>query len=223
MSVYEQYKVNVPDGVSGDWTVERFTVPDEPTIAGLRAALDGHGVPPGDYTRLIRGGIFPETIMSDTPWEIRTNAPILRAMEHPECRAVLLMGLGIGMVLQHAIKQPHLTQIDVIEQSPDVIKLVGPTYTHDARVSILEADALEFRPDRYAFYDAIWIDIFDGICADNLPQIKKLKARWRKNCVWCAAWSQPELTGRNDRSFATALASRQGDGLVAKWAKQAAT
>jgi hypothetical protein len=221
MSFYDQYKVNVPDGVSGNWKVERFTVPDHPTVEGLRAAMDGHGVPPVEYTRLIRGGIFSETIMSDTPWEIRTNSPILRAMEHPACTSVLLMGLGIGMVLQHALKQPNLTQIDVMENSPDVIKLVGPTYTHDQRVSIFEADALAFRPDRYAFYDAIWIDIFDGICADNLPQIKTLKARWKRNCVWCAAWSQPELTGRNDRSFAKALEQRRGDGLVGKWKQEA--
>lgn len=64
----EDLKVTVPEGRSGPWTVDVFTVSEEDEkIQRLRAAFShssrGRWVPQGTYTRLSRGG---NVIMSDT-------------------------------------------------------------------------------------------------------------------------------------------------------------
>ncbi len=55
MNYYEQYKVTVPEGKSGDWKVTKFTV-KENDIGAIRCALSGRPISPGIYTRLMREG-----------------------------------------------------------------------------------------------------------------------------------------------------------------------
>jgi len=130
----DDYRVDIPEGESGDWSVKRFTVSkQEAELERLRAVFSfgggGRGVPEGTYTGLYHG---KSVIMSDTPHEIRDHLGfILRA----EGR-VLIHGLGLGMCAAAGLKKEEVTHVTVIEKSPDVIKLVGESMVTLAKEKI---------------------------------------------------------------------------------------
>lgn len=186
MNSTEERKVSVPEGRSGSWTVERFTV-DGKDVECLRLSMAGRSLPPGTYTRLMRGGSL---VMSDTPAEWRDHiGPINRASK-PEARTVLLHGLGIGMVLGAILRFPHITSVDVVEKSEDVLRLVGPTYASDARLSLHHGDAMTHPWPAGKRWDVVWHDIWDDICADNWPDIHRLHRRFGRRSGWQGSWSR---------------------------------
>lgn len=125
MSYRDDYRVDIPEGESGDWSIRRIVVSEEEAkFDRLRAVISfsggGRGVPAGTYTGLYHGN---SVVMSDTPHEIRDHFGfILRAKGR-----VLIHGLGLGMCLAAVLKKDEVTSVTVIEKSPDVIKLVGPS------------------------------------------------------------------------------------------------
>lgn len=182
-------KVDIPEGKSGDWQVQRFTLTkDDVGLQNLRLIRDGMWrriVPPGTYTRLVCGR---DTVMSDTPAE---------AIEHQHLYAratgsVLLNGLGLGFALKALLTKPDVLHVTVIENSPDVIKLVKPSIT-DKRVTIIEADALEWRPARGVKFNVVWHDIWNDICEDNKAEMEKLKRSYARRTKWQACWSAEYL------------------------------
>ena len=109
----EPYKVDVPEGKSGWWAVERFVVDARAAaLENLRASIGSSARPieARTYTALRRSG---HTVMSDTPAEYRDLAGVVRAARG----RVLLIGLGLGCVLDAVARKPEVTHIDVIEQS----------------------------------------------------------------------------------------------------------
>ncbi len=77
---YKKYQVNIPEGKSGNWKVEKFTVSeDEAKFANMRASFSfsnrGQYIYAGECTRLMRG---TSTIMSDTPSEISDHRYFMR-------------------------------------------------------------------------------------------------------------------------------------------------
>lgn len=177
--------VDIPDGKSGEWIVDTILVSEEEARFDLFNALR-NGIAPvkaGNYKRLRRGSV---TVMSNTPMEVRTNLPIIMKATGN----VLINGLGIGMVLTEILKKERVKSVTVVEKSEDVIKLVGPSFANDERVSIVHADAFEFKPPKGIKYDAVWHDIWDEICPDNLPQMKKLHRKYGKYALWQGSWSR---------------------------------
>lgn len=170
--------VQVPDGVSGDWRVERFTVTEEDSRRTLIRSWRDEYVPAGSYVRLMRGRCV---VMSNTPMEVRTNQAIIRAASGQ----VLLNGLGIGMVLSAILQKPEVDHVTVVEKHAEVIELVSPSYK-DPRVTIIHSDALTYKPE--GRFNAVWHDIWDYICADNLPEMKTLHRRYGKRTDWQASW-----------------------------------
>lgn len=209
-------KVAVPEGVSGEWSVQKFSLNDDRVgLENLRAIRDGfwHRVcPPGDYTRLLRGRT---TVMSDTPAEAHDHDRFYKAARG----AVLINGLGLGFALAAILnKKAHplglnllkdderyvVQHVTVIERSLDVLKLVAPTFTgvpwnaklremRDARVTFVHADAREWRPARGEKFDVAWHDIWDNICGDNLAEINTLKRAYGHKTKWQGAWSEEYL------------------------------
>lgn len=172
----------MPEGVSGDWRVEHFTVSKEASErTAIRSWRDEY-VPAGDYTRLMRGRVV---VMSDTPMEERTNGWIMRRARG----RVLINGLGIGMVLREVLAKPDVVSVTVIEKAPEVIELVGPTFADDPRLTIIQADALEYQPPRGEKFDIVWHDIWDFICSDNLPEMHRLHRKYgrrtKEQWSWC--------------------------------------
>lgn len=84
----------------------------------------------------------------------------------------LVNGLGLGMVVQAMLFKDGVNTVTVIERSPDVIKLVAPHYQErfGKRFTVIESDALQYVPPRGKKYGAVWHDIWDYICADNLDE-----------------------------------------------------
>ena len=51
-------------------------------------------------------------------------------------------------------------------------------------------DAFEYKPPKGKRYDAVWHDIWDGICTDNLKDMKKLHRKYGKNSNYQASWAR---------------------------------
>lgn len=180
-------EIDVPDGVSGDWRVESFTVSEEEAVLSrMRACFRREvPVPAGNYKRLMRGNTV---VMSNTPMEINTHRGFIhRAKGH-----VLINGLGLGMALKAILLKPEVISVVIVEKSADVIKLVAPTFINDQRVTILYADAYQHKPPKEAKYDVIWHDIWDDICSDNLPEMTKLHRKYARKTIWQDSWAKQE-------------------------------
>lgn len=195
---YPELRVSVPEGQSGSWKVERFTVVEN-DIQALRYALHGRPVPPGTYTRLRNtdGGWDATIVMADTPAEIEDN---LRFLNMARGR-VLVNGLGLGVVLKGLLSKPDVSSVDVVELEQDVINLVWPTYQVDPRLHLYHADAftIKWPPDTSWHY--IWHDIWPTICTDNLPKIARLKRKYAGRALWQGAWLETELRRLKRRGF----------------------
>jgi Spermidine synthase len=177
--------VTVPEGNAGPWRVERFTV--EANSPGmLYLSLKGRGIAPGTYTRLLhdRRGV----VMSDTPAEMRDHQQFVwKAKGH-----CLINGLGIGMCVAAILQKPEVEKITVVEIDAHIVSLVGPHYASDPRVEIVNADAFEYRPPKGVRYGAVWHDIWDSICADNLPEMHRLHRKYGRRADWQGSWCRYE-------------------------------
>ena len=173
--------IEVPDGVSGEWKVESFTVQEKELSQMISMMKYGRGVPAGNYKKLTRNGYL---VMSNTPDEISDFWRFA-------CRAkgsVLVNGLGLGVLLKALLNKPEITEVIVIEKSSDVIKLVGETYLKDSRVTIINADAFDYKPPKGKRFNAVWHDIWDDICGDNLPEMKTLHRKYGRKTNYQESW-----------------------------------
>jgi hypothetical protein len=185
--------VTVPEGESGKWKVNRFSLSEEDVkLARLRMAI-GHSrdyTPPGTYTKLTNNGCI---VMSDTYTERRDHI-----WAYMEAKGnVLISGLGLGMIAQSMLLKKNrdggnaVEKVTIIELSPDVISLVAPHYQEmfGDRIEIINASILEWKPPRDAKYDFIWHDIWNDVCGDNWEEMKRVKRRFWKfsknQLCWC--------------------------------------
>jgi len=172
----------IPDGKSGDWSVETFSVSKKDNISQQISFMKtGRNVPEGTYKRLKKGNT---TVMSNTPDEIRD----FRWFFLEAKGSILINGLGLGCCVKFLLDNPEVTKITVIEISEDVIKLIAP-YFKDERLNIIHADALEYKPTKGEKFDCVWHDIWDNICIDNLAEMAILHRKYgrRTKCQdsWC--------------------------------------
>jgi len=184
---WEQYKVDVPVGSSGDWRVKHFEVDaDAAHRFNMRIAFSGTGsrfIQPGHYTELARNG---QVIMSDTPAEIGD----LRELFKRATGRVLIGGLGLGVAVNGVLQKPEVQHVLVIERSPDVIKLTGAHWRakYGDRLTIEQADILTWKPPKDAHWDCAWFDIWDEICGDDYDQHKLLRRRFARLAAWKECW-----------------------------------
>ncbi|HII95189.1 MAG TPA: hypothetical protein HA367_05605 [Candidatus Methanofastidiosum sp.] len=188
--------IDVPDGVSGNWKVETFAVQDQELSQVISMFKTGRGVPGGTYKALKRGRTV---VMSNTPDEISDFMSFVYRAKG----SVLVNGLGLGVLLKALLNKPEVTDITVIELSEDVIKLVAPTYQTDNRVTIIHGDAFTYKPPIDKKYDAVWHDIWDYICGDNLEEMKKLHRKYGKRSKYQESWCRDrcELANRQGRYY----------------------
>lgn len=147
---------------------------------------------PGKYARLSHreaDGSRGATIMSDTWMEKETNMEFYRQARGD----VLIAGLGIGMVLLAVQAKEDVQSVTVVEKEAEVIELVKAQLPLNGKVSIVNQDIFDYKPDKV--YDTIYFDIWDGICGDNYAEMKKLHkklARWRRNGGWMTSWRKED-------------------------------
>jgi len=173
--------INVPDGTLGEWSIETFEVKEKELSQTISMFNTGRGVPAGTYKRLMRNGTC---VMSNTPDEIRDFSSFL----YKANGSILINGLGIGVLVKALLDKPTVTDITIIEKSQDVISLVAPTYLTDKRVTIINADAFTYIPPKDKKYDAVWHDIWDYICEDNLDEMKTLHRKYGRKTKHQQSW-----------------------------------
>lgn len=192
-----KYQVpHIPEGKSGDWTIEKFSVSEEESDrTKLRAAMKGFGfVPAGNYTRLMYG---KEIIMSDTAEEIETNSAPIRHCSK-EGGHVLIAGLGLGVVARGVLMEKAVERVTVVEISPDVIKLVSP-HLIDPRLEIIQSDIHEWEIPKGSHFSYAWFDIWGGYSGDDVKEMDKLKRRFRRWSDARACWQERYCRQRNRR------------------------
>lgn len=200
LSFRDRMTISVPEGELGGLVVERFEV-KKFDLENMREARIGRGTKPGWYTRLIEpdGDIF---WMSDTDAEKSDHLPALFKIDALKARRVLINGLGLGMVLQGALSYAHVEHVDVVERDGRVIKLIGPHYLKDPRVTIHHADAYEQVEawPRNTRWDVGWSDIWPQIDPADLPERKQLQEAYgakSRRCTWHRCWAAPEVDRMN--------------------------
>lgn len=185
------HQVTVPSGELDGMVVERFTVSDfQSAVSFIREG--GRGVRAGEYTRLREGMC---TWMSDTTAEWLDHWPATSRFSDPSVKRVLINGLGLGMVVQAALRYDHVEHVDVVEFDKRVIELVGPHYGADPRVTIINADA--FRQTAYwsrnTHWNIAWHDIWPDLSVDNLPEMAKLHRSYGQRVDWQGSWGKEDL------------------------------
>jgi len=193
MRYSDEYKSTVPEGMSGSWSVKKFTVSEEQSQIDMLRSLGhaGRYVPPGSYTQLLHDG---STVMSDTPDECHD----FREFEQNAKGHVLINGLGLGVCTQAVLRKPEVTQVTVIEIAQDVINLVAP-YIADPRLAVICADAYTWEPPKAVRYGAVWHDIWSNLCTDNLKLMTKLHRKYGKRCEWQGSWCRDLLQWQKRR------------------------
>jgi spermidine synthase len=129
--------------------------------------------------------------MSDTFDEIKDHYDFIRKADGN----VIIAGLGLGMVANAILDKPDVTQVTVVDLSPDVIKLVGPHWQkkHGDRLKIIQADILQWKPNPGDRWDHAWWDIWDDKCGDNLVQMTKIKRKFAQKVGTQACWGESHI------------------------------
>lgn len=213
-NLIEQHKVDVPEGTVGKWEVERFEISQSgASLDDLRSTLNGYGyraVRPGSYTRLTHGN---NVVMSDTRAEVMDHLTAIREIERHGGR-ILIHGLGLGLVVQAALRCPTVDSVDVVELNREVVELVGPHYlgrplseaaspdpyspnerwaSADQRLRIYLGDALTFKFAPGARWSVVWHDIWTDLTSDNLPEMHRLHRRYGRRCRWQGSWARAHV------------------------------
>ena len=107
-------------------------------------------------------------------------------------------GLGLGVALKIALSFSHVKHVDVVEQSEDVLNLVGK-HIRDERVTIHHADAYTHRFPKDSKWNIAWHDIWDNLCTDNFEGMSKLHRRYARKVAWQESWSRQWLKAHQSR------------------------
>lgn len=186
--------VEWPDCSNHGAAIETFVVSGEQAMAyNLRCAMNRQNSrriePDVTYRKLYTvhawsdGKTWRRLEMSDTPAERRDHAGWVGDVLRITDVRVLVNGLGLGVVVNALLRASTVQHVTVVEINPWVIGLVKPLLVEkygDARLTVIEADALQRKPTTGERYDAIWHDIWPDICTDNKPEYTLLHRRWGK-------------------------------------------
>ena len=182
----------IPEGESGDWKIEKFTVSDhDAKFFNLRCDLNfqhHRRIEPGTYTRLWNKKAL---VMSDTPAEVRDQLMFTSTAQG----VVLVNGLGLAVTTRLLLAKPDVTRVIVNEISQDVINLVLK-YIKNDKLTVNHANAFEWKPPKGFRFDAVWHDIWNDICADNLPDMRKLHRRYGHWADTQGSWGRDQINRR---------------------------
>lgn len=136
-----------------------------------------------------------ETWMSLSPLEIESQGI---APRHARGYTVV-MGLGMGWVAINIALNPAVRRVSVIERDPDVIALfswsnalAGLPAEVTNKIEIIQADALEWRPDPKVPVDFLYADIWRALDEPQaLADIRQMQSNVRSEMIYF--WGQ-ELT-----------------------------
>jgi hypothetical protein len=193
----KEWLVQVPEYDHDGIKVARYVITEEEAnLSKIRAAFNpqrgDRSADAGTYTNFFVDG---QIWMSDTPAEIRDLREVDRQMAMSG--SMLIAGLGLGVVLNRAITAHDISGIDVVEIDPRIVEAVGPYFRdlaekHDVDLAIHVADIHRWRAPRGAGWDVGWFDIWPTISDIDLPEVTRLRNRFRSRLGWFGAWAQDE-------------------------------
>ncbi len=180
----------VPTGRSGEWVIERVTVPDRAYEPATDRRPDCFKFRPGTYTCLRRG---PEQFMTDLYDEWWTQRDALR--EAARGGEILITGLGLGLIAEAVLRRwsARVSRITILELSADVIRLVAPYLAarYGERIEILAADAFSWVPPAGRRFTVGWHDIWPNPHAAEVDEeMARLRARHADWCDWQGFWPE---------------------------------
>lgn len=126
-------------------------------------------------------------VMSDSTYEEVLNREIIERAKGD----VLLLGFGIGFILQSLMNNLAVTSITIIEKHREVLDLCAAQLELPNKVRVILADALEWTPDM--MFDVIYddCDYEQGTVIDNCRRLKP----WLKPNGEAIRWMPPEARG----------------------------
>lgn len=112
---------------------------------------------------------------------------------------VLVTGLGLGLVVESMLGDPECSveRVTVVEQSPDVIRLVAPYLSEKfgARVEIVEGSAFDWSPGTGSRFTVGWHDIWPNPHdQERWPEMDVLEERFAPYCEWQGSWTREHLS-----------------------------
>lgn len=117
------------------------------------------------------------TWMTVTPNEINTIRPCAQAVHG----RVLTYGLGLGYFVCHALLNPAVESVTVVERNTAVIRLfrhhLAPLLSRPDRLAIIQADAFDYARHTapQQAYDGVFVDLWHDV-GDGLPLYRQMKA-----------------------------------------------
>jgi len=159
-------------GQQGDWTVKVVGMPAGRGYWGEIQPLTGTIIMAGP-----RDG-DRQSWMSMMPVELQSQEIGLRAAHGH----TVVFGLGMGWLAANVAMRPSVEHLTVVERDPDVIRLIADQgvfaqLPDEARrkVSVIEADALEWKPERPV--DSLQADIWGRLLEDRkLDEVRRMQA-----------------------------------------------
>ncbi|MGI9644277.1 MAG: hypothetical protein ACR2O6_03095 [Ilumatobacteraceae bacterium] len=187
-------RADIPPGRSGRWRVERFSVP---SVEGVETRPRWARDAAGEYTQLSRDNVL---FMTDLHAELYTQRV---AIEQAWQRggAVLVTGLGLGLVVDAMLRRPAVDRVVVVEASADVVSLVAPSLSsrHGDRLRVVTADAFAWEPDPADCFTVGWHDIWpvpqDPVA---IAEAQVLEERFAGVCDWQASWPAEYLAAERE-------------------------
>lgn len=190
------WKVTVPEYNANGVRIKRFVVTqDEADFDKLRTALNpqrpDRSIEPGTFTKLEVDDVL---WMSDTPAECADLRNVDYAMRKYRYGTMLIAGLGLGVVVHRAILRGMMT-IDVVEAEGRVLDAVGPHYMalakeHGCELRLHHSDIHAWRSPRGQTWHIGFFDIWPNIDQADLPEVARLRRRFRKRLCTFEAWAQ---------------------------------
>ena len=157
---------------------------------------DGHVIPrlgwfarKYDFPALREGGRIWMTV---TPNEVNTIRPLAEASRG----RVLCLGLGLGYYAFHALRNPEVTGVTVVERDAGLIRLfdrvLRPFFPKKKPLTIVRGDAFDAvrRLDPGAF-DTVFTDLWHD-AGDGLPMYLRMKELEQPGPRWLY-WIEPTL------------------------------
>ena len=202
---WKEWLVTIPEYDKDGVKVSRWEITQEAAwIDQLRSAMNpqrsDRSIQAGTFTRLEVDGVL---WMTDTPAEVFDLLEVDEAMGAASGGSMLIAGLGMGLVLNRAIVGHGMRWIDVVEREQRVIDAVGPHYKaladeHGITLNIHQADIHKWRSP-VSGWDVGFFDIWPTISMDDLPEVKRLRRRFRDRLGWFGAWAEDEMRAQAHR------------------------
>ena len=198
---WRRFKLDYPEVSFGHFAITRFDIPHDDEKRREIVRREGMDRDPGygqGFCKLIEyptpecaaarqnGKVF---WMSDTKAEIVEHYPLFNAIREHQAKRIIINGLGLGMAVHGALQFPWVEHIDIVEVNQEIVdgirSLIG-----DKRVRYHVDDAFSMKFPSADNWDLAWHDIWPKIDDLNVPQMERLRRKYKWRTRWQGCWQE---------------------------------